>query len=93
MKITLDKYQTMYYINYMSMRDNIKNNKYNTGEKLMTARDLRRILFEIEDQEMTVRELRELLFEVEEQDKELTRKVLVEVEIQVRESLRNVRYK
>ena len=40
----------------------------------MNARDLIRILFEIEDQEMTVRELRRLLVENildEEQDNEL----------------------
>ncbi len=37
----------------------------------MTIRELRKKLFEIEDQQMTVEELRHILFEVEDQDAEL----------------------
>lgn len=37
----------------------------------MTARELRQMLFEVDNQEMTVKELRSLLFEVEDQDAEL----------------------
>lgn len=38
----------------------------------MTVRELREMLFNVENQELTVKELRAILFEVEEQDKELT---------------------
>jgi len=38
----------------------------------MTTRELRNMLFNVENQELTVKELRAILFEVEEQDKELT---------------------
>lgn len=34
----------------------------------MTVRDLRRLLFEIENQDLSVRDVRALLFEVEDQD-------------------------
>ena len=37
----------------------------------MTTRELRKALFEIDNQKMTVEELRHILFDVEEQDKEL----------------------
>lgn len=37
----------------------------------MTIRELRKKLFEIEDQQMTVEEHRHILFEVEDQDAEL----------------------
>jgi hypothetical protein len=37
----------------------------------MTIRELREMLFNVENQELTVKELRAILFEVEEQDKEL----------------------
>lgn len=37
----------------------------------MTTRELREMLFEIENQDMTVRELRSILFEVEDQDAEI----------------------
>lgn len=38
----------------------------------MTVRELRKMLFEVENQELTVKELRDILFQVEDQDKELT---------------------
>lgn len=38
----------------------------------MTTRELREMLFNVENQELTVKELRAILFEVEEQDKEIT---------------------
>lgn len=34
----------------------------------MTIRDLRALLFSIENQEMTIKELRQVLFEIQEQD-------------------------
>lgn len=37
----------------------------------ITARDIRAILFMVEDQGLTVKELRDILFRVEDQDKEL----------------------
>ena len=37
----------------------------------MTVRELREILFDVENQELTVRELRAILFDVEEQDEKL----------------------
>ena len=37
----------------------------------MTTRELRTILFHLDDQNMTVKELREMLFNVEDQDAEL----------------------
>ena len=37
----------------------------------MTVRELREMLFNVENQELTVKELRAILFEVEEQDEEL----------------------
>jgi hypothetical protein len=37
----------------------------------MTTRELREVLFCLEDQQMTVKELRQMLFEVEDQDAEL----------------------
>ena len=37
----------------------------------MTTRELRKILFNVTNQELTVKELRAILFEIEEQDKEL----------------------
>jgi len=38
----------------------------------MTTRELRKMLFEVENQELTIKELRDILFQVEDQDKELT---------------------
>lgn len=38
----------------------------------MTTRELRNMLFNVENQELTVRELRAILFEIDEQDEELT---------------------
>lgn len=40
-------------------------------EQIMTTRELRKILFNVTNQELTVKELRAILFEIEEQDKEL----------------------
>lgn len=37
----------------------------------MTTRELRLMLFHVENQEITVKELRSILFEVKEQDEEL----------------------
>jgi hypothetical protein len=37
----------------------------------MTTRELREVLFNVENQELTVKELRAILFEVENQDEEL----------------------
>ena len=37
----------------------------------MTTRELREILFSVENQELTVRELRSILFDVVEQDEEI----------------------
>ena len=37
----------------------------------MTVRELRTMLFNVENQELTVKELRAILFEVEDQDKKL----------------------
>ena len=37
----------------------------------MTARELRKALFEINNQEMTIKELRDILYTVENQDEEL----------------------
>lgn len=38
----------------------------------MTVRELRNILYNVENQELTVKELRAMLFEIEEQDEEFT---------------------
>ena len=38
----------------------------------MTTRELRKMLFEVVNQELTIKELRDILFQVEDQDKELT---------------------
>lgn len=38
----------------------------------MTTRELRKMLFSVDNQELTVKELRAILFNVDEQDKELT---------------------
>mgnify|MGYP003571253796 CR=1 FL=1 len=37
----------------------------------MTVRELRKALFEIENQNMSIKELRAILFDVEDQDREL----------------------
>ena len=37
----------------------------------MTVKELRAILFNVENQEMTIKELRSILFEIEEQEKEI----------------------
>lgn len=37
----------------------------------MTARELRKMLFNVENQKLTVEELRRILFEIDEQDEEL----------------------
>ena len=37
----------------------------------MTVRELRSILFHVDNQEITVKELRKILFDIEEQDKEI----------------------
>ncbi len=37
----------------------------------MTTRELREILFSVENQELTVRQLREILFDVKEQDEQI----------------------
>lgn len=44
---------------------------------MMTTRELRKALVEIEDQEITVKKLRELLYEIEDQDAELTTETLL----------------
>lgn len=46
---------------------------------MMTVRELREMLFNVENQEMTVRELRELLFNVDDQDEELTESQLMKL--------------
>ena len=38
----------------------------------MSANELRKLLFEINDQDLTVRELRQILFDLEDQVRELT---------------------
>lgn len=38
----------------------------------MTVRELRNMLFNVDNQELTVKELRAILFEIEEQDKEFS---------------------
>ena len=38
----------------------------------MTIRELRALLFNVENQDLTVKELRALLFQVDEQDAEIT---------------------
>lgn len=38
----------------------------------MTVRELRQMLFNVDNQELTVKELRDILFDVKEQDNELT---------------------
>lgn len=38
----------------------------------MTVRELRNMLFNVDDQELTVKELRAILFEIDEQDEEIT---------------------
>lgn len=38
----------------------------------MTVRELRQMLFNVDNQELTVKELRDILFAVDEQDNELT---------------------
>lgn len=38
----------------------------------MTTRELREMLFNVDNQELTVKELRDILFDVVDQDKELT---------------------
>lgn len=37
----------------------------------MTARELRQMLVEVENQDMTIKELRAILFDIDNQDKEL----------------------
>lgn len=39
---------------------------------MFTARELRAILFNVQDQKMTIEELRKVLFDAENQDKEIT---------------------
>lgn len=38
----------------------------------MTVRELRQLLFQVQDQELTVKELRAILFQVLQQDEEIT---------------------
>ncbi len=38
----------------------------------MTVRELRKILFDVSNQNLTVKEIRELLFDIDEQDAEIT---------------------
>lgn len=38
----------------------------------MTVRELRKMLFNVENQKLTVEELRRILFDVDEQDEEIT---------------------
>ncbi len=45
----------------------------------MTVRELRKALFEIQDQKMTVKELRDILFELENQDAELKPEDLIQM--------------
>ena len=45
----------------------------------MTTRELRKMLFNVENQELTVKELRDILFAIEDQDNELTQKTLYEL--------------
>lgn len=47
----------------------------------MTPRELRQLLFQIDNQNMTVKELREKLFRFENQDKELTSDDITEINI------------
>lgn len=47
--------------------------------KMMTVGELRKMLFNVENQEMTVRELRELLFNIDDQDEELTERLLMKL--------------
>jgi hypothetical protein len=44
----------------------------------MTVRELRELLFHVDNQEMTVRELRELLFHVDNQDDDLRAKSIAD---------------
>lgn len=45
----------------------------------MTARELRSILFNVENQNISVKELRDRLFAIEDQDSELTQKTMYEL--------------
>ena len=45
----------------------------------MTVRELRHILFEVENQQLTVEELRAILFNVDEQDEELKAGTIAEL--------------
>ena len=47
----------------------------------MTPRELRNLLFKIDNQNMTVKELREKLFRFEDQDKELTNNDITEINL------------
>ena len=52
-----------------------------TGDKTMTTtRQLREILFSLDNQKMTVEELRNMLFKVDEQDKEITAEAIQKLE-------------
>jgi len=55
----------------------ITERRYNS----MTPRELRQLLFQIDNQNMTVKELREKLFRFENQDKELTSDDITEINI------------
>jgi len=48
-------------------------------DKKITVKELRHILFDIDDQTMTIKELRQHLFDVENQDTELTPELLMSI--------------
>ena len=47
---------------------------------MTTTRQLREILFSLDNQKMTVEELRNMLFKVDEQDKEITAEAIQKLE-------------
>ncbi len=46
----------------------------------MKIRELRALLFNLDNQDMTIKELRSILFQVENQDKELTNSDMLELD-------------
>ena len=45
----------------------------------MTTRELRQILFEVDNQDLSIKELRAILFNIDEQDEELSNSKLNEI--------------
>lgn len=63
---SIDKFVVASYNIYI-----IKQQIKHTEVRIMTTRELRQMLTEVDNQNMTIKELRDLLFAIEDQDAEL----------------------